>query len=124
MDVIIAAVDRIIAALEEVGTAILDHPGSFFVLACILVGLTFVCCRVLYSRSEKELEHQRNALEALSAALDAREKNVKRQEDAVREHEEEFKRMKEELSSPDYQLYKVRRMSKELDDSNLFQGTR
>lgn len=122
MDILIAVVDRVTAAIEEVGTAILGNLGSFFVLACILVGLTALCCHFLYSRKEQEIEHQRNALNDLSAALDAREENVKRQEDAVREQQEEFERMKEELSSPSYRLYKAKCMSETLDDSNLFQG--
>lgn len=120
MDVIEVA-DRVAVALEEVGTAIFDHPYSFFVLACALVGLTVFCCHFLHSRNEKELEHQRNALDDRSAALDVREENVKSREDAVREREEEFRRMKKELSSPIYQLYKVEHMSEALDDTNLFQ---
>lgn len=121
MDDAIAVVDRIIAALEDVGTAILDNWGSFLVLACALVGLTIFCCHLLYSRKEKEVEHQRNALNDRSAALDVREKNIKRREDAAQELQEEFECMKQELSSPSYQLYKAKCMSEALDETNLFQ---
>lgn len=117
----IAVVDRLIAELKKIGTAILDNWGSFLVLAFILVGFTILCCHLLYSRKEKEIEHQRKALDDRSAALDVREDNVKRQEDAVRKQQDEFNRMKEELSSPSYQLYKVKCMSEALDETNLFQ---
>lgn len=112
------------AAFKTAGEAICATPLPFLGLALILAGLTVLCCNRFHSRKEQEIEHQRSTLNDRRAVLEEREKNVALREDKVKEHQVEFERMKEELSSPIYQLYKAKVLSQEMDETTILQKAR